>query len=136
MQRMLIYASRCVTTDPHGWELDYDDTDLELRSPDGRAQLRVRPYECTPAPSMADLLSLIKQLPESNGNTTAEVRVGQYYGYALDSIDPADGTFIRDHVVSLAEIVLDVTFYCPSGSQDQYLPLVEPIIDSLRDNRP
>ena len=136
MQRMLIYASRCVATESHGWELDYDDTDLELRSPDGLAELKVRPYECSPSPGLPDLHSLTMQIPQSSGKTITEVQVGQYYGYAFDDVDPIDDMFVRSHVVSLAEIMLDVTFYCPEGTQDQYLPQVQPILDSLRDNRP
>ena len=136
MQRMLVYASRCVTAKSHGWSMEFDDTDLELRSPDGHAELRVRPYQCASSPALSDLHALISQLPESHGKSITETQVGQYYGYVFDSVDPKDGMFIRDHVVSLAEIVLDITFFCPDGTQDQYLPQLQPILESLCDNRP
>jgi len=120
----------------HEWQLEYNDTDLEIRSPDEVAELRVRPYECTPSPTLSDLHSLTLQLPNSQGRPVSEVAVGQFFGYMFDVIDLADNLLIRQYVVSLAEIMLDVTFICPSDSQGEYLQQVQPILDSCRDSRP
>ena len=131
MERMLIYAAKCVSADARDWTLEYDDTDLEVHSLDGRAEIRIRPYDCGSTVTLDAARLFLRQLPSSRGCVVSDVDLGQYAGCTFEYVDPVDGAFVREHVVVLAEIMLGVTFSCPNANREHYLAEAQPILNSL-----
>jgi hypothetical protein len=131
---VIVNAFQLVRIDPHGWSLEPEDGDVVLTSPDSNAELHIAAQDFGAVPSLGDLHTIAHR--RCDGSDVRGVTCGQFSGVCFDANDESENQFIREFVVSLAEIVLFVTFSCPAAAQQLYVDSLSQIVSSFRDNRP
>jgi hypothetical protein len=97
----------------------------------GQLLINTPPVDC--CLSSEELRAWARQ--RAAGSQIEEVTCGQFVGVSYESID-SEGTYWREWLLTLAELVLIVTYQCEQHFRDHDRAALETMVSSLSDARP
>jgi hypothetical protein len=119
--------------DTADWCRDPAEEQFVLRPPDGRAEFQIDTYDYGTSSTWPQLwFNAQRRAPP--GTRIEPVSCGQFAGVTFEYTD-AEGVYWREWCLSLAEIVLLITYNCPSTHSARDREAVDWMLATLTDGR-
>jgi len=129
-----LYRGNYFQVDTGGWSPDPDAEACIFRPASGDAELQVDVYDYGTDSTWQLLLEQGRRRAPS-GTRLEEVSCGQFVGITYEYTD-TDGSYCREWLLGLAELVLFVTYCCALEQQARDKEAVNRILSTLADARP
>jgi hypothetical protein len=130
---MPVHSTSYWTIESGNWTVEPDGGSAVLVPPDESADLRLITCDFDSGLNQQQLLDWGRQRVPA-GIPVNEVKCGQFSGVTYELMD-CDGVFWREWLLSLAELVLLVSYCCEQGDGKRHRTEVDRMLSTLTDNR-
>lgn len=131
---MARYACDYWAMDIADWSAESDGSVVVFTPPDDSADLRITTCGLDQGCGLSELLAWAKKRSPV-GVPIANVTCGQFAGVSYELLD-RKGVYWREWLLSLAELVLLITYCSEDGSFERHRDAAEQMLSTLSDNRP
>jgi hypothetical protein len=119
--------------DTADWSVEPDGGCAVITPPDASADLRITTCDFGGGLSPQLLLAWARQRVPV-GTPISDVECGQFSVISYELVD-AEGMYWREWLLTLAELVLLVSYCCETGNGERHRTVIERMLSTLADNR-